>query len=173
MIAEPNHRLPADQETPVRTEVITIDLDDRKEPGVRTGEVVRKPSAMPLTYTKRSAAVSGNEKALNVRRPRYWLIVQQRTSRIDVFTLDLAGGGKAFAVFSFEEEAGLFLHCELSGTNWQVRETMAGELISVLNGPCADVSKVALDPLPRNVGKEMTGLVSLRREDFVQFVAGG
>ena len=43
-----------------------------------------------------------------------------------------------------------------------------GELVSVLYGPCAGVKKVALDPLPPEVGgEEMIGLVSLSRERFV------
>jgi hypothetical protein len=31
---------------------------------------------------------------------------------------------------------------------WRVRESCAGELVSVRYGPCADVKSVALDPLP-------------------------
>ena len=38
----------------------------------------------------------------------------------------------------------------------------------MLHGPCASVKKVALDPLPLEVGgEEMLGLLSMTRERFV------
>src|SRR3712207_7841170 len=42
-----------------------------------------------------------------------------------------------------------FLRLGTLGTGWQARETSAGELISLLYGPCAGIERVALDPLPR------------------------
>ena len=112
--------------------------------------------------------VSENGEASRACRPRYWLIVDPVPGGLDVLTIDLAGGEKALAVFSFQEEAELFLRCEPPGTGWRVRETTEGELVSVLRGPCASLGKVVLDPLPRSIGKGMAGLVSLRRDDFVR-----
>lgn len=113
--------------------------------------------------------LSDNGEAPRARWPSYWLIVEHETSNMEVLAVDLDGGGKALAIFSFEEEAELFLHHELSGTGWQVRETTIGELVSVLYGFCADTGKVVvLDPLPRDVCEGTNGLLSLRRSDFVQ-----
>ena len=59
------------------------------------------------------------------------------------------GGEQALPVFSGEGEAEMFVW--LGGAfedGWRVRETSAGELVSILYGPCAGVGSVALDPSP-------------------------
>lgn len=96
----------------------------------------------------------------------YWLLVNNETGRMEVLTMDLDGRGEALAVFGFEEEAGMFALWAL-GEGWRLRETTAGELVEMLSGPCAGVDFVTLDPLPELVSRGMAGLVSLRREHFV------
>ena len=59
---------------------------------------------------------------------------------------------------------------EVESDGWQARESTAGELISVLCGPCASVERVALDPLPEMVLERTVRLVSLSRERFVDLV---
>ena len=89
-----------------------------------------------------------------------WLIAEQRPNGLEVFTI----GSDTLPVFSFREEAEMFLgpgHAA-SDTSWQVRETTCGELVSVLYGPCRDVTHVSLDPVPG-----MVGLVSLSRMAFI------
>lgn len=71
-------------------------------------------------------------------------------------------------VFSFEEEAEMFLRLGALGTGWRVRETTCGELVSVLYAPCRDVKRVALDPLPEMAVQSTVGFVSLSREAFVE-----
>lgn len=116
--------------------------------------------------------MSEDGKASQARQPKYWLIVKHEVGGVNVLVIDLPSGEKALAVFSFEEEAELFLHHELSGTGWWVREAMIGELVSVLYGLCASVAKVALDPLPRNVSGGTNGLLSLRHDDFARVLVG-
>ena len=66
---------------------------------------------------------------------------------MEVLRATLASCEKALPVFSFEEEARMFL--ELGALDgWRVREPAVGKLTSVLFGPCAGVRRVALDPLP-------------------------
>lgn len=109
------------------------------------------------------------------RRPRrsswsaYWLIVKDEHGPIQVLTLG-SGNGKALPVFSFEEEAQIFVWLGVASDEWRVRRTGAGELISVLYGLCASVKEVALDPLPEMVGEEAVGLVSLDRDRFIEHV---
>ena len=55
---------------------------------------------------------------------------------------------------------------------WEVRETTAGELVSVLYGPCAHVGRVILDPLPEIWAGESLELASVARKDFVKTVMG-
>ena len=71
-------------------------------------------------------------------------------------------------VFSFKEEAEMFLRLGVSEKGWRVRESTCGELASVLYGPCRDVGHVSLDPLPEIVCGRTVGLVSLSRRDFVE-----
>ena len=46
----------------------------------------------------------------------HWLIVKDRTSGMDVFTVDLGSGEEALAVFGFEEEARMFLELRRTAT---------------------------------------------------------
>jgi hypothetical protein len=106
------------------------------------------------------------------RRP-LWLVVRDGNSSLEVLTTSIGTNGEALPVFSFEEEAKLFLRYAVLETGWRVRETTAGELVSVLCGPCVDVGKVALDPPPEIAGKAMINLVSVGRKDFVQSLLSG
>jgi hypothetical protein len=90
---------------------------------------------------------------------------------LEVLATGLADTEKAMPVFSHEEEAELFLGLwEVGVGGWQARESSAGEIISVLCGPCASVERVALDPLPEMLVERTVGLVSLSRERFVDLV---
>jgi hypothetical protein len=101
----------------------------------------------------------------------YWLIARNENSRLEVLATGLTGGEKALPVFSHEEEAEMFLRLwEVGFDGWQVRESTAGELISVLYGPCAGVERVVLDPLPEMIVERTVGLVSLSRERFVDLM---
>jgi hypothetical protein len=79
-------------------------------------------------------------------------------------TIDLASGEEALAVFTFEEEAELFLILGRVSESWQIRESSAGEIISLLMGPNVDVGRIALDPAPEMLAQKTGGLVSLKRE---------
>ena len=96
-----------------------------------------------------------------------WMVARDREGRLEPLCVR-AGTSKVLAVFSFEEEAHMFLHLggyESSG--WRARESCAGELVSVLLGPCADVGGVALDPLPEMLEDGTIGLVEVGRRRFV------
>ena len=102
----------------------------------------------------------------------YWLIAKVENGRMEALTVD-GGGGEALPVFSHEEEAELFLCLGGIGDGWWVRESSAGEVVSLLVGPCAGVGSIALDPLPRTVvGAMMIELVSLSRERFLDRLMG-
>ena len=103
--------------------------------------------------------------------PPYWLIARNENSRLEVLATCFAGEVDALPVFSHEEEAEMFLRLwEVEFDGWQARESTAGELISVLYGPCASVERVALDPLPEMLVERTVGLVSLSRKRFVDLV---
>ena len=101
------------------------------------------------------------------RRNSYWLITKRRRGRVDVMTIGLADGRNVLPVFSFEEEAALFLRLGVQGS-WQVRRAEAGELVSLLYGPCRGVQLVALDPVSDVAADLVNRFVSLGRKRFVE-----
>ncbi len=106
---------------------------------------------------------------LPVRRIQFWLVVRDGVGRLEPLTTKLADGRGALCVFSFEEEARLFL-CLAACGGWRVRETGIRELVSVLSGPCREVKLVALDPLPQTKAEAMNRLLCLDRERFLDFL---
>jgi hypothetical protein len=104
-----------------------------------------------------------------------WLITKYDISKMNALTIWLGCDGEALAVFGFEEEAEMFLHLRRAALEegWRVRQTSAGELVSVLYGPCSNAKKVVLDPLPGVVGgEELIGFLSMRRKDFLRILLG-
>ncbi len=101
----------------------------------------------------------------------WWLLAKSESCRTEVLTVN--GDGKhILPAFSGEGEAELFLFLgrESFGRGWHVRETSAGELVSLLSGPYAGVRSVALDPTPGMVEAGTIGLVSVGRSRFVRQV---
>ena len=109
-----------------------------------------------------------------MRRP-LWIITTNQNNRMEVLTIDPDVEAGFLAIFSFEEEAQAFLGLlgdEEKKKRWQSEQTKAGELVSVLLGPsCAEVKRVALDPLPLPQGRAMLPLVSVNRETFLQYLS--
>jgi len=96
-----------------------------------------------------------------------WLIAKYQTGGMEVLRINLASGEEALPIFSFEDEARMFLELGASGC-WRVRETTAGEITSVLFGLCAGVDRVVLDPLPGLGAEALMDLASMGRETFME-----
>jgi hypothetical protein len=107
-------------------------------------------------------------KSPGVRTPTTrWMIARSGEGRLEPLCVR-AGLSKVLPVFSFEEEAEMFLHLGgYAASGWRARESSAGELVSVLLGPCLDVEGVALDPLPEMLEDGTMGLVEVGRRRFV------
>ena len=103
---------------------------------------------------------------------RYWVIAKDGFGQPDLLTVDLDGAGQALPVFSFEEEAEMFLWLQTTEDEREVRETTPGQLVSILYGPCADVGRVMLDPLPEIGARMQNSLLGMDRNDFVESVMG-
>jgi hypothetical protein len=101
-----------------------------------------------------------------VRPSPYWLLAKRRRDRLEVLTTSLADGRRVLPVFSFEEEADLYLWLGIRGS-WRVRQTEVGELLSLLYCLCNKVDLVALDPISDGETDVMDRLVSLERERFM------
>ncbi len=100
----------------------------------------------------------------------YWLIVREEKGRVEVLTIWLAGYGEVLPVFSFEEEARSFCERRGLGGGWRDKKVSTDELVLVLFGLCADVERVALDPLPQAGTETLLALTHMRCEDFVEFL---
>ncbi len=106
---------------------------------------------------------------------RYWVIAKDAKDGFgqpDMLTVDLDGTAQALPVFSFEEEAEMFLWLQTTEDGREVRETTPGQLVSILYGPCADVGRVILDPLPEIGARMQISLLGMDRNDFVESVMG-
>ena len=121
----------------------------------------------------------GTETAGGVPRragtQRYWVIAKDAKDgfgQLDLLRVDLDGTGEALPVFSFKEEAEMFLWLQRTEEGWEVRETTPGQLVSILYGPCADTGRVMLDPLPEIGARMQIGLFGMDRHDFVESVMG-
>lgn len=102
----------------------------------------------------------------------WWIISRVENGRVRVLTVSHSGQ-KVLPVFSYREEAELFLRFGGSGEGWHVRESRRGELLPVLCGPCAGVGRVALDPLPEPLTGPMFDLFCLSRRKFVRDLTEG
>jgi hypothetical protein len=104
---------------------------------------------------------------------RYWVIAKDAKDglgQLDLLTVNLDGAGEALPVFSFEEEAEMFLWLQSTEDGQKVREITPGQLVSILYGPCADVGRVMLDPLPEIGVRMQISLLGMDRNDFVESV---
>jgi hypothetical protein len=124
--------------------------------------------------TRKGAETAGGVPRL-AGTQRYWVIAKDANDgfgQLDLLTVDLDGTGQALPVFSFEEEAEMFLWLQTIEEGREVRETTPGQLVSILYGPCADIGKVMLDPLPEIGARMQINLLGMDRNDFVESVMG-
>lgn len=112
---------------------------------------------------------------------QYWLLISsgaEHGARVRAFALSPAEGERTLLVFSSGERAEAFLRSEVSEGGWRAWETRAGELLSVLStsrfstGPCADVSRVALDPPPDGALSREGYDPTVSRRDFMEHLMG-
>jgi hypothetical protein len=120
--------------------------------------------------TPRGAATAGMAASTRYRGRRWWLISRCANGRTEVLTV--LRGAVTLPVFSFEEEARLFLEFEgLVPGGWRVRESTEG--ISPLYDPCVRGRRVALDPLPeRLAGSAAMYLTCTERKVFLAHLLG-
>lgn len=102
----------------------------------------------------------------------YWLIEKHEAVQKEMPTIHLESRGEALPVFSWAEEARMFLR--LGGFEegvWAIRESTAGGLVSMLEEELnAEVEFVALDPMPEMLTPmfdTMISLVTLDRQSFI------
>ena len=101
----------------------------------------------------------------------YWLICDG-TGPPGALVLDLAGLGRTLPVFSFPEEAEMFLRLDGLDGDWEVREGVADDFFPHFFGPREPVESVVLDPLPEAMGDGAEGAVGIGPGRFVDRFLG-
>ncbi len=102
-----------------------------------------------------------------------YVIVRLETRGLELMRISLRSGEQVLPVFSSGEAARRFLLSGALEEGWRVRECSAGELISLLFGPCANVKQVLLNPLPDPLMVK-DGLANLvYRESFIASLLEG
>ncbi len=101
--------------------------------------------------------------------PLRYLIARLENNRLRVLTL---AAGETLPVFGTRRAAHDFLRDGGFGGGWQVRESTAGELISLLMGQLAEVEFVALDP---RSDLTVSGAIpkGASKRDFITTLMGG
>ncbi len=104
--------------------------------------------------------------------PLRYLIARLENNRLRVLTLTAGSYGETLPVFGTRRAAHDFLRHGAFGGGWQVRESTAGELISLLMGHLADVEIIALDPRSDLTVSGVSQKVTSKR-DFITALMGG
>ncbi len=102
----------------------------------------------------------------------YWLLVRDTDDGSEVLTTKLSNGGRMLSVFSFEEEAEMFLCFRGPRDGWRTREISPGELRPLFYTVLDDVVCVTLDPIPENSCLDTSALLSITRQDFMARLTG-
>lgn len=98
----------------------------------------------------------------------WFLISRRQNNRLRVLTVFSASGAETVPVFGTGAGAESFLRRGGFGPGWQVRETTAGELISLLLSHLSDVTRVTTDP----TGPADAGLVDVSKREFIGVLMG-
>ena len=102
--------------------------------------------------------------------PGFWVVCPEDFCR--PVAVDLPGLGRAVALFSFEEEALLYL--DLRGWDesggLRVRRVSGAGMLTLLSGRWAGYRSVALDPIPKLDAGTLLPLTTTSRERFVRFL---
>jgi hypothetical protein len=104
-------------------------------------------------------------------RAHRWLIANLTDGKMDALTLD-GGGDRVLPVFSFRDEAEMYVRLQLGTPGWEPRGFSADEIASMLYRSLSDVARVALDPLPEVCDKTLLDLLCVRRDAFVRALLG-
>lgn len=99
------------------------------------------------------------------RQTAYWLIFERSADRPEPLTVGTFPD-EALAVFSFEDEALLFLAVQGLTEVWTAKEISVIDLVFILLE--TPPNRVALDPLPGHLGGKMVGLLSVSKERFLR-----
>jgi hypothetical protein len=91
---------------------------------------------------------------------------------MEALTTDLSDSGRLLPVFSFKEEAEMYLCMRGSLDEWLIRELAPEKLRSLFDTVLGNIVSVTLDPIPENSFFDASGLLSITRRDFIARLQG-
>ena len=104
--------------------------------------------------------------------PGFWVVCSGGSGLGWPLAMGLPGLGRAVAVFSFEEEAQLYLRLRGGGEAGgpRARRVSCARLLALLSGRWSGFRSVALDPIPELDAGVLLPLTTTSRERFVGFL---
>jgi hypothetical protein len=102
----------------------------------------------------------------------YYVIARYGTKGLELLHIPLESGEETLPVFSSEVAARDLLIASALGQGWYVRESYAGELVSLLLGLCAGVEWVLVDPVLGEQAAEGNPAEIAHWENFVGYLLG-
>lgn len=109
--------------------------------------------------------------AIQPVRPHY-VIARYEANGPELLRVTLESGEETLPVFSSEVAARNFLLSNAPGQGWYVRESYAGELVSLLLGICVGIKWVLIDPLPEQHTAEDDPADIEHWKSFVDYLLG-
>ncbi len=100
-----------------------------------------------------------------------YLIARLENNRLKVLTFTAGSYGETLPIFGTARAAHDFLRRGGLSGGWRVRESTAGELISLLLGHVASVERVLLDPCP-SLAVSGASLESTSKREFIDALMG-
>lgn len=107
-----------------------------------------------------------------LKQRSYWLLVRDTENGIETLTTGLSDSGRMLPVFSFEEEAEMYLCMRGSRDEWRITEILPEKLRSLFDTVLDNIASVTLDPIPENSFFDTSGLLSITRQDFIVRLEG-
>ena len=101
-----------------------------------------------------------------------YVIVRSGISCLELLRVSLESGEEVLPVFSSGEAAWRFLLSGAFGEGWRVKGCSAGELVSLLFGPCATIERLLPNPLSEPLTAEDEVAAPVYRESFIASLLG-
>ena len=124
-----------------------------------------------MTSTTDASSAETADRISKHSVPLRYLIARLENNRLKVFTLAAGPRGAALPIFGTGRAAHEFLRRGGLGGGWRVRESTAGELISLLMGHLANVERIVVDPCP-GVGVSDARPDGTSKRDFIAALMG-
>jgi hypothetical protein len=102
----------------------------------------------------------------------YYVIARYEANGLELLHIPLESGEETLPMFTSKVAARDFLVSKTLGQEWYVRESYAGELVSLLLGLCAGIEWVLIDPLPGEQAAEGNPADTAHSESFVDYLLG-